>query len=99
METISQSSNTSEDTSPRGYRSLYEIYEATEVLYVAEPNSFEEAFKKDEWKQAMEEELAAIKKNQTWELMDLPVNKEAIGVKWVFRTKFNADGSTQKHKA
>ncbi|KAL0425549.1 UNVERIFIED_CONTAM: Retrovirus-related Pol polyprotein from transposon TNT 1-94 [Sesamum radiatum] len=28
-----------------------------------------------------------------------PKNKEVIGVKWIYKTKLNADGSIQKHKA
>ena len=31
--------------------------------------------------------------------MKLPEGKNVIGVKWVFRTKFGADGSVQKFKA
>lgn len=38
-------------------------------------------------------------KNKTWEIVDLPEGKHAIGLKWVFRTKYQADGSVQKHKA
>ena len=40
-----------------------------------------------------------MKKNQTWELVDKPALKRAIGVKWVYRTKLNSDGSINKHKA
>ena len=40
-----------------------------------------------------------IEKNQTWELVDRPKHKKAIGVKWVYRTKFNPDGSVNKYKA
>ena len=40
-----------------------------------------------------------IEKNQTWELVDKPRHKRAIGVKWVYRTKLNFDGSIKKHKA
>jgi hypothetical protein len=47
----------------------------------------------------MEEELSMIKKNKTWELVDRPKDRKIIGVKWVFRTKLNADGSINKHKA
>lgn len=47
----------------------------------------------------MKEELAAIQKNATWELVDLPKDKKVIGVKWIFRTKYHADGSIQKYKA
>jgi hypothetical protein len=47
----------------------------------------------------MQEELAMIDKNQTWKLVTRPEHKKVIGVKWVFRTKLNADGSINKHKA
>ncbi|KAL0368055.1 UNVERIFIED_CONTAM: putative mitochondrial protein [Sesamum calycinum] len=40
-----------------------------------------------------------IEKNNTWELADRPKDKEVIGVKWIYKTKLNADGSIQKHKA
>lgn len=40
-----------------------------------------------------------IEKNQTWELVPRPQHKNVISVKWVFRTKLNADGSINKHKA
>ena len=33
-----------------------------------------------------------------WELTDLAEGKNTIGLKWVFKTKYNADGSIQKHK-
>ncbi|GKD84513.1 retrovirus-related pol polyprotein from transposon TNT 1-94, partial [Tanacetum coccineum] len=48
---------------------------------------------------AMLKEIEAIEKNSTWELVDAPVNKNIVGLKWLFRTKYNADGSIQKHKA
>jgi len=40
-----------------------------------------------------------IKRNKTWELVDRPQNRKVIGVKWVYRTKLNVDGSINKHKA
>ena len=47
----------------------------------------------------MEEELVALKKNETWDLVDLPEGTNVIGLKWAFKTKYNTDGSVQKHKA
>ncbi|KAA3462793.1 pleiotropic drug resistance protein 3-like [Gossypium australe] len=47
----------------------------------------------------MEAELRMIHKNDTWELVDRLANRKIIGVKCVFRTKHNADGSLNKHKA
>ncbi|KAL0364919.1 UNVERIFIED_CONTAM: Retrovirus-related Pol polyprotein from transposon TNT 1-94 [Sesamum angustifolium] len=64
-----------------------------------EPENFETAVKHKVWVQAMEEEIKMIEKNNTWELADRPKDKEVIGVKWIYKTKLNADGSIQKHKA
>lgn len=38
---------------------------------------------------AMHEEISAIQKNETWELVDLPEGKNVIGLKWVYRTKYS----------
>ncbi|KAH9756360.1 hypothetical protein KPL71_016050 [Citrus sinensis] len=51
------------------------------------------------WVTAMNEELFMIEKNKTWELVDRPQNRKVIGVKWVYKTKLNADGSINKYKA
>lgn len=46
----------------------------------------------------MDEEIAAIEKNDTWELTYLPEDKECIGFKWIYKKKLNANGDV-KHKA
>ena len=48
---------------------------------------------------AMKDELSMIEKNATWKLVDRLTNKPVIGVKWVFKTKLNLDGTVQKNKA
>ena len=47
----------------------------------------------------MQQEFEIIEKNKTWELVDRPHHKEIIGVKWVYKVKYNADGSVQRNKA
>ena len=47
----------------------------------------------------MNEEIKMIEKNNTWKLVDKPQDKEAIGLKWVYKIKYNEDGSIQKHNA
>jgi hypothetical protein len=47
----------------------------------------------------MEEELEYIEKNETWELVPRPKDKNVIGTKWVFRNKLNEDGQITKNKA
>ena len=46
----------------------------------------------------MEEEMSMIHKRKTWELVERPEDRKIIGVKWIFRTKLNADSSVNKHK-
>ena len=48
---------------------------------------------------AMEAEMNMIHKNGTWKLVERPKGKNIIGVKWVFRVKYNSDGSINKYKA
>nr|GEU73882.1 cysteine-rich RLK (receptor-like protein kinase) 8 [Tanacetum cinerariifolium] len=69
------------------------------VMFAGDPISVNEAMAKEEWRVAMQEDLSAIQRNQTWELVDLPNGKNLITLKWIFKTKFLADGSIQKHKA
>lgn len=38
------------------------------------------------------EELNQIEKNETWEIVSRPKNKNVIGKKWAFRNKLNEDG-------
>ncbi|KAL0548995.1 hypothetical protein IC582_013474 [Cucumis melo] len=87
-----------DDTSVRGTRLLSDIYERCNVV-VCEPANCAEAKKDQRWVAAMEEELSMIEKNKTWILVDRPQDRKVIRVKWVFRTKLNADGSINKHKA
>ena len=46
----------------------------------------------------MDEELDQIEKNDTWELVPRPKNKNVIGTKWVFRNKLNKDGHVTRKK-
>lgn len=85
---------------PTKFRSLNDIYEETLALFIAGPVTFDEANTKEEWHNAMKEEISAIQKNSTWELVDLPAaGKNVVGLKWVHKTKYHADGSIQKYKA
>ncbi|XP_058000540.1 uncharacterized protein LOC110654465 [Hevea brasiliensis] len=96
----SSSNELSDETPPRKFRSLREIYESYAfALFAADPTTYEEVIKMEEWRYAMKEELMAIQRNDTWELMNLPNGKNVVGLKWIFKTKYNADGSVQKHKA
>jgi Reverse transcriptase (RNA-dependent DNA polymerase) len=47
----------------------------------------------------MQAEIEALKKNVTCSVCDLPSNKIAIGCQWVYRIKYNFDGTIQRYKA
>eukprot|EP00253_Pinus_taeda_P016202 PITA_16202 len=47
----------------------------------------------------MDEEMNAIERNKRWDLVELPKGKEVIGVKWVYKTKCNAEGKIERRKA
>jgi hypothetical protein len=47
----------------------------------------------------MEEELNKIEKNETWELVPRPKDKNVIGTKWLFINKLNEYGQVTRNKA
>ena len=47
----------------------------------------------------MKEELDALHKTGTWDLVDLPSRKTAIGCKWVYKIKTRSDGTVDRYKA
>ncbi|KAL6186278.1 hypothetical protein ACLB2K_042399 [Fragaria x ananassa] len=64
-----------------------------------EPCSFKSATGKPEWDDAMNEEISALKKQSTWELVPLPQNKNIVVSKWIYKIKKNLDGSVSRFKA
>jgi hypothetical protein len=64
-----------------------------------EPVSMTEALNNPKWISAMIEEPNSIENNDTWSLVNLPHDKKAIDVKWVFKVKVNSQGEVTRHKA
>nr|GEV76177.1 ribonuclease H-like domain, reverse transcriptase, RNA-dependent DNA polymerase [Tanacetum cinerariifolium] len=88
-------------TPVRGFRILNDLYENTKELLLAkdEPKNYKEASSDQKWIEAMKAELDSINRNNTWKLTTLPKGHKAIGLKWVFKTKRDANGNIIKHKA
>ncbi len=68
------------------------------VIQEVEPTCFEQAVRIPKWDNAMDEKMATLDANATWELVALPKDKKAIGCKWVYKVKHNADESMSKYK-
>ena len=75
----------------------FHCYIALTTLH--EPHSYREASFNPLWQVAMTEELDALSRNHTWDLVDLPPDKSVVGCKWIFKVKTRSDGSIKQYKA
>lgn len=66
---------------------------------IPEPTTYAQALKFREWCKAMDIEIVALEDNGTWLICSLPEGKQAVGCKWVFKIKLNADGTIERYKA
>jgi Reverse transcriptase (RNA-dependent DNA polymerase) len=72
---------------------------ANQLSSIKIPGKLEEALSEKNWVDAMESEMNALKKNGTWEIVDLPEGKETVGCKWVYTIKYNEKGEIDRYKA
>jgi hypothetical protein len=73
------------------------------VLYHASPlwpvpKTFCSALADPKWRAAMEE-YGALRTNRTWDLVPRPPQANVVTGKWIFKHKFQADGSLERYKA
>ncbi|KAJ0855589.1 putative RNA-directed DNA polymerase [Helianthus annuus] len=66
---------------------------------MVEPSSYSEAIKDPRWIEAMNKEMEALYKNETWVLCELPKDRESIGCRWVYKIKYKANGEVERFKA
>ncbi|XP_066374703.1 uncharacterized protein [Miscanthus floridulus] len=69
------------------------------LISVEEPPTFALAERDANWRRAMLEEMKAIEENETWKLVDPPLGCRSIGLKWVYKVKWDERGAIVKHKA
>lgn len=62
------------------------------------PRNIQEALNDPDWNAAVMEEIHALEKNGTWDLVNLPKGQKLVGCKWLFTVKFRADGSVERRK-
>ena len=63
-----------------------------------EPQTFAQAVDQQVWQEAMLE-YDSILHNDVWEVVSRPVGKSVVTSRWLYKTKYVADGSIEKHKA
>lgn len=63
------------------------------------PQTFAKETGHSKWDSAMEEGYSSLMKKNTWDLCLLPRGRKLVQCKWIYHTKFVANGSINKHKA
>ena len=67
-----------------------------------EPTNYEEAMMSPDsakWLKAMKSEIGSMYENKVWTSIDLPNDRRAIEIKWIFKRKTDADSSVTIYKA
>ncbi|MDR3547327.1 MAG: reverse transcriptase domain-containing protein, partial [Candidatus Pacebacteria bacterium] len=75
---------------------------AAAAVPLPDPTSYAEAMASPEapgWMKAMDIEMAAHVKNGTWIVVEAPPHRRPVANKWVYKTKYRADGTKEKLKA
>lgn len=71
----------------------------SKINTISIPKTLHEALNNENWKIAMREEMNALERNQTWDIVELPKGKKAVGCKWVYTLKYKTDGNLERYKA
>ena len=77
-------------------------YSHNSTFFANEPETYNQgkySCGKENWLQAMKEELKTLSKTNKWTLVERPKNKTVIPGKWVYKVKTKSDGSLEKYKA
>ncbi|KAL1448085.1 hypothetical protein WDU94_013979 [Cyamophila willieti] len=84
------------------YYNDYTIVYSVNGVKTGDPMTYKQAMERDDkskWQQAMKDEVSCHIKNKTFEICDVPPGKKPVKSKWVFKTKYNVDGTLNKYKA
>ena len=106
-EIIDQGQFSDEEERLERLKSIQWIYEGKqgtendEICFIPseEPSSYESAVMEEEWRQAMREEMEAIKKNSTWDLVKPSEQCKPIDFKQIYKIQRNSTGEITRYKA
>nr|GEU33773.1 ribonuclease H-like domain-containing protein [Tanacetum cinerariifolium] len=64
-----------------------------------EPTTYSEAIKNPNWIEAMNNEIEALNRNDTWIICDLLARRKAVSSKWLWKIKYKSTGEIERYKA
>ena len=99
---INESNTPIEATSEPEPQIEHAMAAAVSEIEAIDPLSLDEAKGRPDWPKwvtAIQEELATLKKAETWEIVERPKERNIVKNKWVFRIKKDAAGAVERYKA
>lgn len=63
-----------------------------------EPNTYLEASLDPNWVKAMNDEMGALYRNHTRDIVDLPKNRKYIGCRWIYEIKYMSNAEIKRYK-
>ncbi|RDY11919.1 Copia protein, partial [Mucuna pruriens] len=70
---------------------VQEVTKPTLVPEQVQMFELDEALKDENWVQAMKEEMEALEKNSTWEIVGIPKDKRVVSCRWIYIVKCKGD--------
>ena len=104
--TPTETNNFPQRTHTMTIRSMYQIFKPKQLHTVSkyplsstiEPTNVSQAISQPHWREVMSNELTALMKHRTWDIVLPPSNCKPVGCKWVFWVKRKADGLVDRFK-
>eukprot|EP00468_Gymnochlora_sp_CCMP2014_P011504 CAMPEP_0167749862 /NCGR_PEP_ID=MMETSP0110_2-20121227/5657_1 /TAXON_ID=629695 /ORGANISM="Gymnochlora sp., Strain CCMP2014" /LENGTH=1396 /DNA_ID=CAMNT_0007635091 /DNA_START=3079 /DNA_END=7269 /DNA_ORIENTATION=+ len=75
------------------------IYDTLNVMEEDEPRHYSDAKRSGQWEEAISNELDALTKNKTWNIIKRPPGAKLVGSRWIFKVKRTKTGSIERRKA
>ena len=64
-----------------------------ELSTVASPTNIQEALKDPKWITVVNNEMEALQRNDTWDLVEFPLGKKTMGCRFIFTIKLDEKGT------
>ncbi|GKB35686.1 ribonuclease H-like domain-containing protein [Tanacetum coccineum] len=72
---------------------------STTLNKFTEPTTYYEAVNNPNWIEAINNEIEALNRNNTWTICDLPEGRKDVGSKWLFKIKYKSTRAIDRYKA
>ncbi|GJZ39668.1 retrovirus-related pol polyprotein from transposon TNT 1-94 [Tanacetum coccineum] len=69
------------------------------TVSTTEPTNIKEAMLDHRWIESMQDELNQFKRLDVWELVERPVDRNEIKVKWIWKNKTDAENTVIRNKS